>query len=104
MWTLPKFAMQVADVLVYPSWTDSNVDLVVDIQPSGTAGGLRIGKIPMEADVPFTHYGFLDDLGPIDKLNPSGHRLRKDGVQYAILRVKDWDGFYVLDLDEVVGA
>jgi hypothetical protein len=104
-WYLPKDFMQTADVLgPAPAWgTDTGTDLIIDIVPF-SANRVDYGTMPQVTMAPFTHRGYCDALGPISPRSPDRYRLKQGTRQFKIIRVKDWDGFYELDLDEVQGG
>lgn len=100
-WPMPTFGLQTAEVLEYPDWAATGDTLAIDIQPTGGSNSIRPGRTPMEPDVPWSYVGYCEDPSPITVHNPTNYRLSWNGIVLAVLRLRDWDGFFTLDLDNV---
>jgi hypothetical protein len=104
-WFLPKGFMGTAEVVgPAPTWSTPTGDtLVIDIVPFSYSRA-DYTRMPQETVIPFTHRGYTDNLGPIGLRAPDRYRLAQGGKQFKIVRIRNWDGFYELDLDEISGG
>jgi hypothetical protein len=102
-WFLPKDFMQTATVLTYPNWTPGSA-IDIDIVPAGTMQP-QMREAPYESMSPATHYGFADALGAIPPHDSwDSYKLMQGSRRFKIIQVKDFDGFYVLVLEEEKGG
>src|SRR5436190_11889041 len=101
-YSLPKFKMQEAVVLGPPPWTPG-ITILIDIVP---AAQLRTdySRMPQVSRQPYTHVGYGDQPGPLNKRNVDRYRLRQGSVDFKIVHMSDWDGFFELALEEIVGG
>lgn len=110
-WFMPTDFMGTADILVRTAgvgWVDSGDDLVIDIVPAGPVANAWVQQrrgLPMDPQVNFTHTGYAASIGSIPtEKSGENYRLRQNGKDFKILRVRDWTGFYQIDLNEVTGG
>jgi hypothetical protein len=100
----PRYGLREVEVLTAPGWAAAPEPLLMDITP---AAGVQFddydhGPIAVRERA-FSHWGFTDDLGSIT--TESKFRLRDaGGATFRIVRIRDWHGFFQLDLDEVRGG